>query len=96
MDVKITFPIHDIPSAAIVRGPHRFRRPLAMGAIDLIPIVVLFLLGGHFAHLAGILLRLAAIHRHQRGRPFRSVFVGITRWEMLTGQASFRVFSKGR
>ena len=39
-----------------VRGPHRFRRPLAMGAIGLIPIVVLFLLGGHFAHLAGILL----------------------------------------
>jgi len=43
------------------RGLPHWRSKLAIGAIALIPIVVLFLLGGHFAHLAGILLWLLLI-----------------------------------
>jgi MFS family permease len=39
----------------------RWRNPLAIGAIALVPIALLFLLGRHFAHLAGILLWLALI-----------------------------------
>ena len=39
----------------------RWRNPLTIGAIALVPIVLLFLLRGHFAHLAGILLWLALI-----------------------------------
>jgi MFS family permease len=44
-----------------VRRPPRLRSSLAIGAVALIPIGVLFLLGGHFAHLAGILLWLVLI-----------------------------------
>jgi len=43
-----------------MRGPPSLG-PLAIGGIALIPIAVLFLLGGHFAHLAGILLWLLLI-----------------------------------
>jgi hypothetical protein len=39
----------------------RWRNPVAIGAIALVSIVLLFLLGRHFAHLAGILLWLALI-----------------------------------
>jgi MFS family permease len=38
-----------------------WRNPLRIGAVALVPILLLFLLGGHFAHLAGILLWLALI-----------------------------------
>jgi MFS family permease len=44
-----------------MRGPPRLPGPLAFGAIALIPIAVLLLFGGHFAHLAGILLWLLLI-----------------------------------
>ena len=46
------------PSARVFR---HLRSPLAIGAIALIPIGVLFLLGGHLRHLAGILLWLVLI-----------------------------------
>lgn len=38
-----------------------WRNPLTIGAVALVPIVLLFLLGRHFAHLAGIFLWLALI-----------------------------------
>ena len=44
--------------------PHRpgtWRSPLAIGILALIPITVLFLLGGPFAHVGGILLWLVVI-----------------------------------
>jgi MFS family permease len=44
-----------------VPRPSRLRNPLAIGAIAVVPAAVLFLLGGHFAHLAGILVWLALI-----------------------------------
>jgi MFS family permease len=43
------------------RGPRRLRIPLALGAIALIPVAVLFSLGGPFTHLAGVLLWLLLI-----------------------------------
>jgi MFS family permease len=45
----------------VVRGSPHFRHPLAIGGTALIPIAVLFLLGGHFRHLAEILLWLTFI-----------------------------------
>jgi MFS family permease len=44
-----------------MRRPSFLRGPLAIGIIALVPLAVLFLLGGHFAHVAEILLWLVVI-----------------------------------
>jgi MFS family permease len=59
------------------------RGPLAIGVIALVPLALLFLLGGHFAHVAEILLWLVVImsavaygrlYRGDRGRQDRSEY----------------------